>query len=243
MLRKTVLLFMDVVFAPSTFATCTLARGQPTTLTIPSQMIVISADMMADTSAYIPGAKYDSNALTSPVGFDDCDNGTEYRKRPIGLIPGIGVKLMSSNSTAMGGFPQTANIKFTLPTGTFDYPVGSYCEIQFFKTSDTVTLKDPVNGDVVLPAGDLAYSYILADSLANFTMKLNIGEIRIRSTPACTVDRPTKSIDFNNVTPTLLAAGVVRDLSFGITCKSDYGSYSAKASMTSSTAILRWIIY
>ncbi|MGD8163216.1 fimbrial protein [Pantoea sp. FN0307] len=255
MLRIAIALLSTILISPGAWAVCTLARGQPTPLAISSQVITLSADQEIDTSKEF--AQYDSTVLGVGVGFDKCDVNTEYGKRAVNLfgqdpstriyqtnIPGIGVKLLFSNGEAFGNFPSTSYLKFSpvkdkntgewvIPTtGMLDVGAGSFYRIQFFKTG-RIRLNSPT-GDTVLPAGLIGYNYIMSANPANFTVKLNIGGMKIVSTPACTTDN-AKTIDFNTVTPTLLSAGVTRNMDFAIVCKSDYGTYSAKASIITDT--------
>lgn len=235
-----------LALTPAASAVCTLARGAPTAVSIPSQVIRINAN--ASTSTSTPIAEFDSNQAGQNIGYDSCVVGTEYGKRVINLtgqdsstriypttIPGIGIKLLWNNGTAFGNFPSTS--KLTISSGnqetTFDYVAASFYRIQFFKTANNLRLSDP-NGDTVLPAGDIAYNYLMTADPASYIMKLAIGDIKIISTPTCDVDS-AKTIDFNEVTPSLLSNGVSRKLDFNITCKSDYGTYSAAASMIADT--------
>ena len=231
---------------PTASAVCTLARGAPTAVSIPSQVIRINANAPADTST--PIAQFDSNQAGRNIGYDDCLVGTEYGKRVINLtgpdtstrlypthIPGIGIKLLWNNGFAFGNFPSTNQVLFPggEQVGTFDFLAASFYRIQFFKTANNLRLSDP-NGDTVLPAGDIAYNYLMTADPASYVMKLAMGDIKIISTPTCDVDS-AKTIDFNEVTPSLLSSGVTRKLAFNITCKSDYGTYSATASMLTDT--------
>lgn len=245
MLRIAIALLSTMLISPGAWAVCTLARGQPTPLAIASQTITISADAAIDSAT--PVAQYDSPAVGSDIGYDNCVNGSEYGKRVLNLlgqdlstriyqtnISGIGVKLLFSNGTAFGNFPSTSYLNFSgnETVGTLDIPGQSFYRIQFFKTGN-LRLNN-ATGDTVLSPGQIAYNYLLNDNPANFTTNLTIGEIKVISTPSCTADNG-KTVDFNTVTPTLLSAGVTRNLDFAIVCKSDYGTYSAKASMTTDT--------
>ncbi|WP_227660555.1 fimbrial protein [Hafnia alvei] len=231
--------------SPGAWAICTIARGQPTQLAIGSQLITISADAPID--KVIPIAQYDSPIIGNGIGYDDCLNGTEYGKRVMDLsgqdadtriyatnIAGIGIKLLFSNGSAFGNFPSTSVLSFPNGElkGTLDFPGQSFYRIQFFKIGN-LRLNNTA-GDTILPAGKIAYNYIMNDNPASYSTSLTIGEIKIISTPTCTTDG-SKTVDFNTVTPSLLAAGVTRNLDFSIVCKSDYGSYSTKASMVTNT--------
>ncbi|MTH46693.1 fimbrial protein [Escherichia alba] len=240
-------MLLALVTASDALAVCTLARGRPTILTISGKLMTISADAPASTS--VPFAEFNSPLLGQAVGYDHCLAGSEYGKRVINLtgqdsatriyqtdIPGIGIKLLYSNGSAFGNFPSTSYLRISSGDNeaTFDYPPQSYFRIQFFKTRDRLNLSQPLTGDRVLSAGDIAYNYVLSANPSNYAMKLSIGEMRIISTPACTADG-AKTVNFNDVTPSLLKNGVERDLDFAITCQSDYGSYSASASITTRT--------
>lgn len=245
MLRITVILFGMMLISNIATGTCPLAAGsQQTTLTIGTQLISISADAAIDTST--PVAQFDSTLNPAKVVYN-CDSGTEYGKRVINLtgqnsstriyptnVSGLGVKLLYNNASDFGNFPSTSNVSYPSgeTTGVIDFPIGSFYRIQFFKTGN-LTLRNPA-GDAVLPSGVIAYNYFVSDNPASYGLQLNIGEISVISTPTCTADG-AKTIDFNTVTPTLLSAGVNRDLNFSITCKSDYGSYAAKASIVADT--------
>ncbi|NEG61277.1 fimbrial protein [Pantoea agglomerans] len=242
MLRIYVFLFCAIVMSPGAWAACTLARGQPTQLAINAQTITITADAAIDTTT--PIAQFDTPVTGSAIGYDDCIVGTEYGKRVVNLtgqdlstriyqtnIPGIGIKLLFSNGRAFGNFPSTSYtrpVPGTEGNGTLDLAAGSFFRVQFFKTGN-IKLTDPA-GNTIIPAGLLAYYYIVSDNPASYIINLTVGEMKLISTPTCTTDG-TKTVDFNTVTPSLLKAGVTRDLGFSITCKSDYGSYAAKASM------------
>ena len=229
---------------PSASAICKLTRGELTVVSIASQVIRINANAPVDTST--PVAEFDSNPAGQDIGFNECEAGTEYGKRVLNLtgqdpstriyptnIPGIGIKLLWSNGSAFGNFPSTTQLKFPggQAIGTFDYSASSFYRIQFFKTANNLPLSP--SGNTVLPAGDIAYNYLMTPTPTR-VMTLNIGDIKIISTPTCNV-ASEKSIDFNEVTPSSLRNGVSRPLDFNITCQSDYGTYSATASMHTDT--------
>ncbi|ARJ42246.1 fimbrial protein [Pantoea alhagi] len=245
MIRLAIALLSTILISPGAQAVCTLYLGQPTPLAITSKVITISSDEEINTTK--PIAQYDSPTVGSKISYKDCIENTEYGKRVVNLlgqdpttkiyqtnISGIGIKLLFSNGSAFGNFPSTSHLHFNngATVGTLDVPEQTFYRIQFFKTG-RIRLNNPT-GDTVLPPGLIAYSYMLNDNLANFTTSLTIGEMKIISTPACTTDN-AKTVDFNTVTPTLLSAGVTRNIDFAIVCKSDYGTYSAKASIITDT--------
>lgn len=217
----------------------------PTTLTVAAQTIYISADAASDTTASI--GDYYSPSTTAYIRYEFCNPGTPYGKRTENLsgvpssdkiyptnIPGIGVKLWFNNATAEGAFPSDAKLSFPdNQPGLFSVYPGSHYHIQFFKTSDRLRLKDPL-GDTVLEPNEYGYNWLSTPLASSYFLKLYIDKIKIISTPVCTPDS-AKNIDFDTVTPSLLKNGVERDLDFAITCKSDYGHYTARASITTNT--------
>ncbi|MEW5290572.1 MULTISPECIES: fimbrial protein [Erwinia] len=247
MLRKVILLSFSGLAATNAAAECVLARGTPTTLTLAAQTITVSADAAADTSTPISGAIYTTSAIPTNIGYDGCVAGIPAGRVLIGLseavatkifktnIDGIGVKVQAYTGTGFGNYPLDYTVSFSggESTGTFDWKAGSYYRLQFFKTADTLSLSDPT-GDVVLDAGSLAYEWVQDDATRGISLTIN--QIKVISTPACTFDS-SKTIDFSTVTPAMLTSGgVEKPLVFGLTCKTDYGSYSANASITSTTS-------
>lgn len=246
LVRMTVLLAGLVLFNTARAdVECFLKRGTPTTLYIPSDTIYISADAAVDSATVIKG--YKSNTLTANVGYNNCKNGTEFGKRPDNLgtqntstriyqtnLSGIGIKLLYNNGVGDGQFPSTSTVYFPNGStyGTVDVPAGSYYRVEFYKTS-ALNLQNH-DGDLVLPGGKIAYNYLMTNLGKTEILMLNIGQIKIVSTPVCTTSSPLE-VNFNDVTPALLRTGVKRDMNFNIVCKTDYGTYSAKASITTTT--------
>ena len=247
MLRKAIFLSLSGLISGHAAADCTLARGTPTTLNLPAQTIAISADAAADTSTPIAGAIYTTASLGSAVGYDDCVAGIAGGRELVGLtetvatklyktnVPGIGVKvhLYNPESGGFGAYPTSYVVSFPNgeATGTYDWVAGRYYRVQFYKIADKLTLTDPT-GDVVLNAGTLGYEWLGSDNVRPMTLFVN--QIKIVSTPACTVEG-SKTIDFGTVTPAMVSAGVERDLDFSLTCKTDYGTYSTTAGLTTTT--------
>ncbi|WP_105576181.1 fimbrial protein, partial [Cronobacter sakazakii] len=131
-------------------------------------------------------------------------------------------------------FPSEAAMSFPSPMARFIYSVGSYFRIELYKTQPTVSLKNP-DGDILLPPGDIAYNWVLINNISHYAQKLNIGQILVVSTPACTFNN-NKVVDFGLVTAAdLTAGGIEKDLNFDITCQSDYGNYSATAAISTNT--------
>ncbi|WP_029685771.1 fimbrial protein [Tatumella saanichensis] len=230
------------------YAVCDWEMGSSMIQTIPSQLIEIAAD--APVSNTTPIATYDTPAMGHDIRYTECLVGTELGRRVIGLdsyssqyktfktqIPGIVMKPMWSNGTEeWGGFPSTIYMPATDQSGYvyFVFPATARYRVEFYKVSDTLNLSN-TNGDVVMPAGDIGYYYlIVSDDPGNYLSKLALNEIKIISTPVCTADS-AKTINFETVTPKMLSAGVSRPLDFFIKCKSDYGNYSATAYITTET--------
>lgn len=248
MLRKVIFLLSSALLASNAAAQCTLARGAFTTLTLPAETITISADAVADTTNPIANGVFTTSTLSN-IGYDECPAGTPIGRSLVGLsetvatrlyktnVEGIGVKVHYRSATAKGFsfYPNQSTVGFenNEPIGTWDWSTGSYYRLQFFKTSDTLSLSDS-SDNVVLNAGPLAYEWIMSEATRPVT--LNINQIKIISTPACTVDS-SKTIDFSTVTHAMLkSGGIEKPLDFGLTCKTDYGTYSAQASISSSTS-------
>ena len=229
------------------YAACFLARGTPTTLTIPSQTLLIDAD--APVSVESPFARIDSLPITARIGYDDCDRGTEYGRQLIYLanreianqiyatdIPGIAVKVLWTNGRdGYGGYPKTQSIMFPngILKGTFDYEPGSAYRLEFYKVADTLSLSTNTDAQL-LPLGIIAYNYLFTPTPSSYSMRLNLGALTLKSLPSCTLDT-SKTIDFNRVNANELAQGVYRDLDFKISCRSDYQRFSPRASIRSQT--------
>ncbi|WP_445654293.1 fimbrial protein [Serratia sp. NA_13] len=247
MLKISIIMLSALILSPNAEAACKLARGSLTKLSIPSQVIRISADAPVSTSN--PLAQFDSPTTSQDIGFDDCIAGTPYGKRTINLrnqnpatkifptnIPGIGIRVLARAGDATGDFPSSGAVTFPggEQIGTFDIKAGLGYRIQIFKTGSRLSLQHGEN--TFLPAGLIAYNYLGIADPAYFTTDLTIGEMKITSTPACTcTSDKAKTVNFNDITPSQLKNGVTRKLNFAIVCKSDFGSYSAKASIITAT--------
>ncbi|MFJ3458558.1 fimbrial protein [Scandinavium goeteborgense] len=249
MLRQLSLLTLSVLALPSAYATCQAGAGSPPAhiFTIPAAVITVDVRAPADTSE--PIATYYTDTQGSDVFFDNCSTGEMYGKSAINIgtqdpstkifstnIDGIGVKVISNNGSAFsdGTLPTTGVMDYSPDTtGSWYFDGGSYYKVQFFKTKSKLTLTDP-NGQEVLPAEEIAYYWLTADSPANFGQQLNIGQIKLISTPSCNYDT-TQTINFGTLGSKALAATVERDMLFEMTCSTDYGTYSANASITTET--------
>ncbi|SEQ77065.1 Fimbrial protein [Rosenbergiella nectarea] len=240
-------LFLLITLNSSGYAACFLARGTLTTLTIPSQTLIIDAD--APVSVDRPFARIDSLPITARIGYDDCDRGTEYGRQLIYLtnreisnqlyatdIPGIAVKVLWTNGRdGYGGYPKRQTMVFPngILKGTFDYEPGSAYRLEFYKVADTLSLS--TNADAqLLPLGIIAYNYLFTPTPSSYSMRLNLGALTLKSIPSCTLDS-SKTIDFNRVNANGLAQGVYRDLHFKISCRSDYQRFSPRASISAQT--------
>jgi type 1 fimbria pilin len=230
----------------------TSAEGgtSPTTLQIPDQVVTIDADLPADSSNKI--AYSDSNVQNPRVSYIQCVQGDLYGKQsmpvlgaPLGNglyatnIDGLAIKPLWNNGVVFGTFPSQGTISYdgvTDPSqiGRLIWPVGSFFRIELYKIKDKITLQNP-SGDDVLPPGLIAYNWVNQNSQSNFAQRLQIGLIRIISTPTCRFDGP-QLVDFDTVGNEGLATGVSRPLKFSMNCKTDYGSYSASAAITTTSA-------
>ncbi|CNH99501.1 fimbrial protein [Yersinia pekkanenii] len=252
MIRKLFILVCGAVFAGQANAACVVdtisAEGgsPPSTMTISAFTITIDADQPADSTKYI------SDVNTATQGFlvshDQCVTGNLYGKNVTAMlgeslgnglfatnIDGIAIKPLWNNggNPAYGTFNSSGEMTFSTPTGRWDYGENSYFRIEIYKIKDTLALTNPV-GQQVLPGGTIAYNWVNSNSVVNYAQKLDISQINIISTPSCTFDG-TKFVDFGLVTSGNLSNGIERDLNFDITCKTDYGQYSATAAITTQT--------
>ena len=237
-------LLFFIVLNSHGYAACFLARGAPTTVTIPSQTVTINAD--APVSLYQPFARIDGPPITARIGYDDCERNTPYGRRLTYLtnreiadqiyttdIPGIGVKVLWTNGHGTyGGYPKTQHMVFPsgITRGTFDYEPGSAYRLEFYKVADTLTLSTSSTNQL-LPPGIVAYNYLFTPTPSSYSMRLNLGVLTLRSLPSCTLDS-SKTIDFDRVTPSSLDQGVYRDLTFKINCMSDYQRFATRASIS-----------
>ncbi|MFP2516978.1 fimbrial protein [Buttiauxella agrestis] len=246
MIRQLLLLTLSALVVHGVQANCTLApeSPQPHIFNIPAKTIIIDVRAPADTSSAI------DTEYTSPQGsdikYDNCVQGEAYGKSSLNIgtqdastqifptsIDGIGVRITWNNGTSFGTgvLPDPRTMDFTPdPQGSWVYPGSSYFRVQFFKTKSKLSLSDP-EGQEVLPAEEIAYNWVTADSPANFGQQLDIGQIKLISTPSCSYEY-SKVIDFNEVSSRSLSTTIERDLSFSLTCSTDYGFYSATASIT-----------
>jgi len=229
------------------YAACYLARGTPTTVTIPAQTLTIDAD--APVSLEQPFARIDSLPITASIGYNDCYKGTEYGRQLTYLanreitnqiyttdIPGIAVKILWTNGSGnYGGFPKKQSIVFpnNLSVGTFDYEPGSAYRLEFYKVADNLSLSNHLNAQL-LPLGIVAYNYLFTPTPSSYVMQLNLGAITLKSIPTCTLDS-SKTIDFDRVNASSLASGVYRDIHFKLNCRSDYQRFSTHASVRTQT--------
>lgn len=247
MLKKIMFFTVSLLLAGEASAACELnpAFSSPMAREIGGTTIRISADAPNDAST--PIATFDSAPFGQKISYINCFPGDIYGKSIIGLqnqdtttkifptlVPGIGVKVQWSNGAAFGNYPSSATIPTDDQNGvSFTYPANSYFRVMFYKIADKVSLSN-MNGDLILTPGEIAYNWVNAADPANYAQKLTIGSFTIISTPACTVE-DAKTIDFGTVTPAMVSAGVERNLDFSLTCKTDYGSYSTTAGVTTTT--------
>lgn len=249
MFRKIIVLSLFGLATGNATAGCVLARGvnESRTLILPATTLHISADAKVDKS--IPFAKISSPAITYPLGYDECLDYTLYGKDVFYLtnqdnnriyptkVAGVGVKLIYIIGGKEGNFPSDQIFHFTggESKGTIDYSGSPSYRVEFYKIDAPLKLNN-AQGEVVLEAGDLAYNWIEVKSPSNYALKLFTNQITVVSTPVCRTELE-KTVDFGTVTHKILSTdGVERPLDFSLTCETDYGSYSASASITSRMA-------
>ena len=234
-------------------AICTISpqSGTPAPhyFSIQNTVINIDADTPADTSRPI-GQPLDASVQGYDIKFDQCHTGDPYGKSVMNLsnqgtgnifptnIPGIGVKIMWNNGVAFsdGSFPTFGTMSFTTEVGSWVYPASSFYRVEFYKTADTLDL-DPQATNIALMPNTYAYNWVVGDTIANAGQILQIGMVEINSTPSCNFEN-SKTVDFGTVTGNMLTKGatIERPLQFAITCRTDYGTYSASASLSSESA-------
>lgn len=227
-------------------ADCTLListeknSGPPVTVNIASELLTMSADLPVDTST--PFKTLKSTEPPHVVSYEYCADNAPFGYTVIGLpgpagnmyptnIDGIGIKIRFDNG--FGGQRYLPYLGYTpADLVRLVFRKNTLYFVDFFKTAETVKLK-PNQINTVLNGGQLAYIWVLNESPASYAQMLEIGNITVVSTPACTFES-TKSVDFNTVTPTMADSGVERPLNFEMNCKTDYGSYSVMASIVAS---------
>ena len=212
---------------------------KPTTLNISGTTLYVDAN--ATTDAII--ATLNSSMQARQISYINCVPGESYGKtalpplQPTGTaryfttnIAGLSVRPAWTNATGNFGYYPSFQ---TMPEKRFNYPVNSYFRLEFIKTAPRLKLKDP-KGDIALNAGVILRNWITVDTASTYAQLLQIGDIRIVSIPSCSLDGP-RTVDFGDVAASDLKRGVVRDLNFSLTCATDYGSYSATASLSAAS--------
>ena len=256
-LRLSLLCLSALGLAGHAQAICTVSSESgtpvPHTFSIPNAVINIDADAPASTSTRI-GQPFDTPVQGYDVKFDNCHTGDLYGKSALNLgaqgagrifptnIPGIGVKIIWNNGGAFGDgtLPTVGDMNFSDEgegdLGSWVYPAASYYRVEFYKTAETLNL-NPQAVNIALTPNTYAYNWVTSDSLANAGQVLQIGMVEINSTPSCNFEN-SKTVDFGTVTGNQLTAGasIERPLQFAITCRTDYGTYSASASLSSESA-------
>lgn len=238
------LLILTALVSLPSMAICVLdtkppyGGGQPVTMSIAPYTIRIDADAPADRSLTIS----EQNSTMGDLVSYECVPGDLYGKEtqaPLGLatqdrmfatdIPGIEIRPIFVKGTATGKFPSTA----VVGTGRINFPVTTSYRIEVYKTQKRLNLANPA-GDVVIGSGIIAYNWVNTASADDYALRLQVGEIRIISTPVCRLDGE-KSVDFNIVSATNVGNGVKRPLDFSLVCITDYGNYTASASLSTQT--------
>lgn len=245
------LLLLGALGAFQVHAACTLrpVAGQtvPHVFEVQDMIVNLDADRPADTTN--PVTYSDASPQGYVITYDNCVNGEPTGKTPINLapqssnyifptnIPGIGVKLRWNNGGAFssGVLPSTTPVN--VGTGAaLTYASGSFFRVEVYKTAETLNL-NPQATNIALTPNNYVYNWVTSESPTNAAQVLHIGNIQIVSTPSCSFDN-SEIVDFGTVTGDMLNAGaqVQKALDFSVTCRTDYGSYSTTASLSSETA-------
>jgi len=244
-LRNSFLFVTGAFLSQSALAVCTVdpdpqfGGANRTTLTIPGYTFYVDAGApVSDTPLNFKNSTMQNVTLS----FKDCVDGEAYGKTalpplaPTGKknyfttsVEGISVRPRWNNGAAFGHFPSISS----MDQNRFNYPPASFFQLEFVKTSPRLKLTDP-NGDVVLSPGTILRNWVTSDTAANYGQLLNIGEIRVISIPNCTIDGP-KTVNFGQLGERDLISGVEKNLDFSLRCATDYGSYSASASLITAT--------
>lgn len=244
-LRNSFLFVTGAFLSQSALAVCTVdpdpqfGGANRTTLTIPGYTFYVDAGAPISDTPLNTSISNNQNVILS---FKDCEIGEAYGKTTLPplaptakakyfttSVEGISVRPLWSNGAATGGFP---SVNY-MDKNRFNYPANSHFELEFVKTSRRLKLTDP-NGDVVLPPGVILRHWVTSDTPANYGQLLEIGEIRVISIPNCTIDGP-KTVNFGQLGERDLVSGVEKNLDFSLRCATDYGSYSASASLITAT--------
>lgn len=148
------------------------------------------------------------------------------------LVPGIGVSFQSRGVT--GGerdLPTPFSYYSDVPEGGYLKKVikPSYLSAKFYKMGkiDLSATKYQEPASVLMPR---KIGYAMMTKLTY--LEYFVGNIRVISTPVCTVDQPI-NIDYGIVTEEQTKIGFSKPLNFGMTCHSDYGAYKAISSIRS----------
>ncbi|MRS88784.1 fimbrial protein [Enterobacteriaceae bacterium RIT714] len=249
------LLSVWLLFTASAGANCSLSpeSGQPAPhiFEVPDMTINVDADQAASTTS--PIKRYDTDVAGYKVGYIDCNNGELYGKSSINLtaqgagylfptnIPGVSLKIMWNNGQgggySTGQLPTVGNMDFHgSPLGSWVYDDKSLYRIEVYKTAETLNLNSQ-GANIVITPNNYAYNWVTSDSISNAAQILHFNTIQIVSTPSCTFEG-SKTVDFGTVTGDMLnaSAEVEKPLDFAITCRTDYGTYSTTASISSDSA-------
>nr|WP_314267938.1 fimbrial protein [uncultured Moellerella sp.] len=252
---NTALLLISAFAAHSAYAVDGICKYAPDTPAGGTHVVISPADMIrinADEPISLDRPIYTvrSSTVGSPYGYECKDLSTlqsrvlspvraswrevdAQRKIYTTDIPGIGVRPRSYNGVGYGQVP--AGPVLARPDDNpnkvpfaFWIPASMHYVLEFYKIGDLdLSSNSYPNSKVVIRSGSVANTNLSTFSYLEFIA----GEVTIISTPVCKVDSKVHNIDFNTVTPDILAAGVERNLNFQLICKTDYGSYSAVASI------------
>lgn len=245
------LLSFSNCFAECVYDPIVSTAPYPIALSLPiSNPVIIRADAPANSLVpLLNGDFLQSTQNTGAVSLINCVKGVDpfgnssslnplsndlnanYQTNIDGLaIRAYNVIVQNDGYENEGGFPGRPNRVVPAERIT-DYNV--FMRIRLYKTREHLNLKNP-NGDVLINATPMAFFRWYTRQTKPFWF-LDLPEIRIVSTPVCTVSEPGE-INFNQVSKENLEHGVTRNIQFGLNCITDYNNYSASASIQSTSA-------
>ncbi|MBL5898132.1 fimbrial protein [Lelliottia amnigena] len=244
------LLGLALLFSAHVSATCELDPSKsgpaPHYFNMPNTTISVEADAPSSTTQ--PIYRYDIEPQSYTIYLSQCVDKEPYGKTAINLpapgasaiyptnIPGVGIKIIYNNGSDFGTgiYPVVYYTNFSpSPIGAYVYVPASFFRVEVYKIADSLSLT-PLGDNILLPPNNYVYNWNTIDALDHASQIVHLDTIKIVSTPSCNFDNH-KTVDFGTLTGNMLDASetIEKPLDFSITCQTDYGTYSATASISS----------